>query len=48
MIGLLIGSLFVVFPGIPGSIGLFFASVVMFLIGLGLAVILGQINNSKL
>lgn len=47
MIGLLIGSLFVVFPGIPGSIGLFFASVVMFLIGLGLAVILGQINNSK-
>lgn len=47
MIGLLIGSLFVVFPGVPGSLTLFFASIVMFLIGFGLAVILGQINNRK-
>lgn len=43
-IGLVIGSVFVVFPGIPQTVGMFFASLLTFLAGLLTAYILGRIE----
>lgn len=43
-IGLVLGSVFVIFPGIPGSAGLIVLSIVTFLAGLLTAYILGRIE----
>lgn len=43
-IGLVIGSVFVVFPGIPGTVGLVIASIATFLVGLLTALVLGRIE----
>lgn len=43
-IGLVFGSFFAIFPGLPGSFGLFFVSVLTFFTGLVTAYILGRVE----
>lgn len=47
MIGLVIGSVVVLYPGFEADLGLAVASVVTFLLGLGAAVVLGKIEHKE-
>ena len=45
IIGLIVGSIFVVFPGVPSSTGAMIASVLTFAAGLGITLIFGKKNK---